>query len=92
MTLRCAILDDYQNVALSMADWSKVTNDIDIKVFTTHLGTADAVVAALQGFAIVCAMRERTPFPRAVIERLPDLKLLITTRSEERRVGKECLE
>jgi phosphoglycerate dehydrogenase-like enzyme len=79
MTLRCAILDDYQNVALSMADWSKVTNDIDIKVFTTHLGTADAVVAALQGFAIVCAMRERTPFPRAVIERLPDLKLLITT-------------
>jgi D-3-phosphoglycerate dehydrogenase len=62
-----------------MADWSKVTNDIDIKVFTTHLGTADAVVAALQGFAIVCAMRERTPFPRAVIERLPDLKLLITT-------------
>ena len=79
MTLRCAILDDYQNVALSMADWSKVANDIDIKVFTTHLGAADAVVAALQGFAIVCAMRERTAFPRAVIERLPDLKLLITT-------------
>jgi phosphoglycerate dehydrogenase-like enzyme len=79
MTLRCAILDDYQNVALSMADWSKVANDIDIKVFTTHLGTADAVVAALQGFAVVCAMRERTAFPRTVIERLPDLKLLITT-------------
>jgi D-3-phosphoglycerate dehydrogenase len=79
MTLRCAILDDYQNVALSMADWSKVANDLDIKVFTAHLGEADAVVAALQGFAIVCAMRERTPFPRAVIERLPDLKLLITT-------------
>jgi phosphoglycerate dehydrogenase-like enzyme len=79
MTLRCAILDDYQNVSLSMADWSKVTNDIDIKVFTTHLGAADAVVAALQGFSIVCAMRERTAFPRAVIERLPDLKLLITT-------------
>jgi phosphoglycerate dehydrogenase-like enzyme len=79
MTLRCAILDDYQNVALSMADWSKVTSDIDIRVFTTHLGSADAVVAALQGFDIVCAMRERTVFPRAVIERLPDLKLLITT-------------
>jgi phosphoglycerate dehydrogenase-like enzyme len=79
MTLRCAILDDYQNVALSMADWSKVANDIDIKVFTTHLATADTVVAALQGFAIVCAMRERTAFPRTVIERLPDLKLLITT-------------
>ena len=79
MTLRCAILDDYQNVALSMADWSKVTDDIDIQVFNKHLGSADNVVAALQGFAIVCAMRERTAFPRGVIERLPDLKLLITT-------------
>jgi phosphoglycerate dehydrogenase-like enzyme len=79
MTLRCAILDDYQNVALSMADWSKIAAEIDIRVFTTHLGSADAVVAALQGFDIVCAMRERTAFPRAVIERLPDLKLLITT-------------
>jgi phosphoglycerate dehydrogenase-like enzyme len=79
MTLRCAILDDYQNVALSMADWSKVTNDIDIQVFDKPLGSADAVVATLQGFGIVCAMRERTAFPRGVIERLPDLKLLITT-------------
>jgi phosphoglycerate dehydrogenase-like enzyme len=79
MTLRCAVLDDYQNVALSMADWSKVTGDIDVHVFTTRLGSAEAVVAALQGFDIVCAMRERTAFSRAVIERLPDLKLLITT-------------
>src|ERR1700740_2345992 len=79
MTLRCAILDDYQNVALSMADWSKVTNDIDIQVFDKPLGSADTVVKALQGFGIVCAMRERTAFPRGVIERLPDLKLLITT-------------
>jgi phosphoglycerate dehydrogenase-like enzyme len=79
MTLRCAILDDYQNVALSMADWSKVTNDIDVQVFDKPLGSADTVVKALQGFSIVCAMRERTAFPRGVIERLPDLKLLITT-------------
>jgi D-3-phosphoglycerate dehydrogenase len=79
MTLRCAVLDDYQNVALAMADWSKVTGDIDVQVFTAHLGSAEAVVAALQGFDIVCAMRERTRFPRAVIERLPNLKLLITT-------------
>jgi D-3-phosphoglycerate dehydrogenase len=77
--LRCAILDDYQNVALKMADWSKVAGDLDIKVFDQHLGGADNVVKALQGFNIVCAMRERTGFPRAVIERLPDLKLLITT-------------
>jgi D-3-phosphoglycerate dehydrogenase len=79
MPLRCAILDDYQNVALTMADWSKVKGDIEIKVFNEHLGSPDHVVAALQGSAIVCAMRERTAFPRAVIDALPDLKLLITT-------------
>ena len=78
MRLRCAILDDYQNVALSMADWPSVA-DVEIKVFNEHLGPADKVIAALQGFAIVCAMRERTAFPRSVIEALPDLKLLITT-------------
>jgi phosphoglycerate dehydrogenase-like enzyme len=79
MPLRCAILDDYQNVALTMGNWSKVENDIDITVFNDHLGAADRVVAALKGFAIICAMRERTAFRRAVIEALPDLKLLITT-------------
>ena len=79
MPLRCAILDDYQNVALSMADWSQVGPSVEIKVFNEHLGSPDKVIAALQGFAIVCAMRERTAFPRAVIEALPDLKLVITT-------------
>jgi D-3-phosphoglycerate dehydrogenase len=79
MPVRCAILDDFQNIALKSADWSKVKNDIDIKVFDHHLGSADNVVKALQGFEIVCAMRERTGFPRAVIEKLPNLKLLITT-------------
>jgi len=79
MPLRCAILDDYQNVALTLADWSKVKDDIEIKVFNEHLGGADNVVAALADFAIVCAMRERTVFPRAVIEALPALKLLVTT-------------
>src|SRR5713226_393146 len=75
----CAILDDYQNVALKVADWSKVAGDLDIKVFNEHLGREENVVKALQGFDIICAMRERTAFPRAVIEKLPDLKLLITT-------------
>ncbi|HEY1363610.1 MAG TPA: D-2-hydroxyacid dehydrogenase family protein [Xanthobacteraceae bacterium] len=76
---RCAILDDYQNVALKSADWSKVSAELDIKVFTEHLGGADNVVRALQGFSIVCAMRERTAFPRAVLDKLPELELLITT-------------
>ena len=76
---RCAILDDYQNVVLKITDWSKVSGDLDIKVFNQHLGSPENVIKALQGFEIVCAMRERTAFPRAVIEKLPDLKLLITT-------------
>ena len=79
MVLRCAVLDDYQNVALKLADWSKVAPAVDVKVFNAHLGIADKVIKALQGFAIVVMMRERTPFPRQVIEALPDLKLLITT-------------
>src|SRR3981189_2587734 len=76
---RCAILDDYQNVVLTITDWSKVSGDLDIKVFNQHLGSQDNVIKALQGFDIVSAMRERAAFPRAVIEKLPDLKLLITT-------------
>jgi D-3-phosphoglycerate dehydrogenase len=76
---RCAILDDYQDVALKVADWSKVSGDLDIKVFSEHLGGRDNVIKALQGFEIICAMRERTAFPRTVIEQLPELKLLITT-------------
>ena len=49
MAVRCAILDDYQNVALKIADWSKVKGDVDIKVFNEHLGGPDKVIAALQG-------------------------------------------
>src|SRR5580698_212308 len=79
MAVRCAILDDYQNVVLKIADWSKVKGDVDIKVFNEHFGEPDKLVAALKGFAIVVAMRERTAFPKAVIDALPDLKLLITT-------------
>jgi phosphoglycerate dehydrogenase-like enzyme len=79
MAHRCAILDDYQNVALQMADWSPVSKDIDIKVFNQPLGGQDQVIQALADFDIVCGMRERTPFPRAVISGLPKLRLLITT-------------
>src|ERR1035437_4199469 len=77
--VRAAILDDYQNVALKVADWSTVNKDIEVKVFNAPLGDDNAVIKALQGFAIVNMMRERTPFSRKVIEGLPDMKLLITT-------------
>jgi len=75
----CAVLDDYQNVAMSMGDWSTLASDIKLKVFNEHFRGAENVVKALADFEIICAMRERTPFPRAVIEKLPKLKLLITT-------------
>jgi phosphoglycerate dehydrogenase-like enzyme len=77
--VRAAILDDYQNVAMSYADWSPIAKDVEIKVFNEPFTSQDETIKALQGFAIVVGMRERTPFPRKVIEALPDLKLLITT-------------
>ena len=79
MPVRCAILDDYQNVALTMADWSRVKADAEIKVFNEPFGSPEAAAKALAGFDIICAMRERTPFPRAMFETLPGLKLLVTT-------------
>jgi D-3-phosphoglycerate dehydrogenase len=90
MAVRCAILDDYQNVTLKVADWSKVKSDLDIKVFNEHLGGPDKVIAALKGFAIVVAMRERTGFPKQVIDALPDLKLLITTGMRNASIDTEA--
>src|SRR6202171_2123229 len=90
MPVRCAILDDYQNVVLKVADWSKVKGDVDFKVFNEHLGRPDNVIAALKGFQIVVAMRERTGFPRKVIEALPDLKLLITTGMRNASIDTEA--
>ena len=77
--VRVAVLDDYQNVALSYADWSPVAKDAEVKVFTTPFASEAEAIKALQGFTVVAGMRERTPFPRRVIEALPDRKLLITT-------------
>lgn len=78
--MKLAILDDYQNAALASADWSSLGPEIDISVFYSHLGhDEDAVAEALAPFEILVAMRERTPFPRSLIERLPRLKLLVTT-------------
>ena len=77
--VRAAILDDYQNVAMTFADWSPIAKDVELKVFNKPFASQDEAVKALQGFAIIVGMRERTPFPRKVVEALPDLKLLVTT-------------
>ena len=79
MPIRCVILDDYQNVARSLADWSAVSGEVEITVHNAHLGGPERVIEALRDAEIVCLMRERTPLPRAVIEALPKLKLIVTT-------------
>jgi len=76
---KIAVLDDYQNVALESTDWSVLHDRADIAVFQNHLADPDAVIQRLLPFDVVCVMRERTPLPRAVIERLPNLKLIAST-------------
>jgi D-3-phosphoglycerate dehydrogenase len=93
MAYRCAILDDYQNVALKLADWSKL-KDVEIKVFTEAVRRSDAdTIRDCKDFDIVVMMRERTRFPRAVLEALPKLKLLITTGAYNASIDmKACAE
>lgn len=79
MTLKLAILDDYQNAALGSADWS-VLKDVDITVFDKHLGWDEDVIAkALMHFDVLVCMRERTRFPASQIDKLPNLKHIVTT-------------
>ncbi len=75
---RVALLDDYQGVALGMADWTSLPTGTDVVTFPDHLDDPSALAARLADFDIVMAMRERTPFTRALLGRLPKLKLLIT--------------
>jgi phosphoglycerate dehydrogenase-like enzyme len=75
--MKVAILDDYQNVALSFADWDSL--DAEIEVFTEPFADADEVVKRLAGFDVLVAMRERTRFPAELLARLTALKLLVST-------------
>ena len=77
--MNIAVLDDYQGVALTLADWSKVTARARVTVFNDHLDDPEALVERLAPFDVVCVMRERTPLRRHVIERLPKLKLIAST-------------
>ena len=77
--LRCAILDDYFDVALSIADWSKIGDRVDVTAFNQAFPSEAAAASALKDFEIICAMRERTAFPKTLFAALPKLKLLITS-------------
>jgi D-3-phosphoglycerate dehydrogenase len=79
MPHRCAVLDDYQNVALKLADWGQLKGEVDVRVYNESLGDQANVIRTLKDCSIVCLMRERTQFPRAVFEGLPELKLLVTS-------------
>jgi hypothetical protein len=70
--VRVAVLDDYQNVAMSCADWGKLPEGSQVDVFHDHLFSEEAIAQRLSGFDVVVAMRERTPFPRSLLDRLPD--------------------
>ena len=83
---RLAILDDYQGVALALADWGRLPSDVEIEVFREHLGEPAAVAKALAGFDIVVSMRERTPFGEELFAALPDLALLVTTGMRNRSI------
>jgi phosphoglycerate dehydrogenase-like enzyme len=79
MQVKIAVLDDYQGVALEMADWSGVAHRAQVDVYNDHLADADAVVKRLHPYDIVCVMRERTPLKRGILERLPNLKLIASS-------------
>lgn len=89
---RVAVLDDYQNVALAMADWSVLEPHAGVSVFNDHLADQEALVARLQPFEIVCVMRERTPMTRNVIERLPTLRLIVSTGPRNASIDVEAAE
>ncbi|MDP9064738.1 MAG: D-2-hydroxyacid dehydrogenase family protein [Pseudomonadota bacterium] len=78
-SIKIAVLDDYQDVARRMADWSAVDRRAQVDVFTDHMADREALVGRLEPYDVVCVMRERTPLQRAVLERLPRLKLICST-------------
>jgi len=88
--LRCAILDDYLNVTLKLADWSRIGDRVDVTVFNEPFTSTEAAASALKDFEIVLAMRERTPFPRALFAALPKLKLLITSGMRNAAIDSEA--
>ncbi len=88
--LRCAILDDYMNLALGVADWSKISDRVDVTDFNQPFASTEAAASALKDFEIICAMRERTPFPKPLFAALPKLKLLITSGMRNAAIDMEA--
>jgi phosphoglycerate dehydrogenase-like enzyme len=77
--VKVAVLDDYQDVARHYGPWEELGDAVDVTVFTDHVADEESLVDRIAGFPVVVAMRERTAFPRRVLQRLSDLRLLVTT-------------
>jgi phosphoglycerate dehydrogenase-like enzyme len=88
--LRCAILDDYFDITLKLADWSKIADRVDVTAFNQPFASPEAAASALKDFEIICVMRERTPFPRSLLAALPKLKLLITSGMRNASIDSEA--
>ncbi|WFU27210.1 D-2-hydroxyacid dehydrogenase family protein [Bradyrhizobium sp. CB1717] len=88
--LRCAILDDYFKLALDVADWPKLSDRVDVTVFNHPFASEQAAASALADFEIICAMRERTAFPKNLFDNLPKLKLLLTSGMRNAAIDMEA--
>ena len=88
--MKIALLDDYQNVALKLADWSTVAERADITVFNDHVSDPSALVKRLLPFDIICVMRERTPLTRSIMQQLPQLKMIASTGSRNASIDAEA--
>ncbi|MCG8543320.1 MAG: D-2-hydroxyacid dehydrogenase family protein [Alphaproteobacteria bacterium] len=87
---RVAILDDYLKIALASADWESLPNDVTIDVFHDHLTDEAALVDRLHPYDVLVIMRERTPFRRSLVEKLPNLKLLASTSGRNKGIDLEA--
>lgn len=91
-TIAIAVLDDYQGVALQMADWSSVVRRAEVSVFRDHVEEPEALIRRLQAFDALCVMRERTPLPRSILLRLPRLKLIVSTGARNASIDARAAE
>ena len=89
--IKVAVLDDYQNVAHHFADWEKFSENIELKVFNKYIGDDTNLSEKLFDFDVLCLMRERTALPGTLINKLPNLKLVITSGMWNASVDSETL-
>ncbi|VVT03148.1 D-2-hydroxyacid dehydrogenase family protein [Rhizobium sp. EC-SD404] len=88
--MKIAILDDYQNVALSLADWASLGTEASITVFDRNLSSEDEAAAELAEFDVLVLMRERMAMPASLIARLPSLKLIVVTGGRTRTIDMDA--